>query len=1189
MTINSGTNIGAITYDSIQSTVTSVLSNYYGYLMASSAITTGSVIKASDWQHLYSDINHALVHQTGSPISFSNINTQSTLNHTFINGLATLATQIYNNKATVNSQQIVTGTVSSSTRTTNWGSTITMEVQYTWTDVAHAQEFFNQGGYISAFMSYDLVDSAPSTQTDLDWKTFINTASLYISQNPQIFDVNAYNNGGITAFTENKTIYGTSTSSTISVAYSLSNPYTLTASAIFTPQGNGLSIASYPIVKFTENYSTDATGGTYAIRPQIQKLQQLNLAGAGLVPVLNAGSISAVVIHQYNTGSVTVTLTNVGTGVAHISGLTFVPSTNSQLANTSLSISTTTIAVNASAVITLVVNTFGATQGTYYDSYINVTSDNANGTVIIPFTTVVNYPIFNVAVTPSSVTQTLTTGGTVTQYFVCDPLLTGTIASTALTNSSSSFIVSASQSILSTHQWVISAKFTPPAVTTVNDITGTYNDTITAYFTPTDSSQAQVVETIPITYNLDIVNKNLGSWISPLDKNNAVAGFSYDIIEGVKYLTIGFGLGEDGSTPLQYNMGTFPYAKPQSLGVTADQKFGNGVVLYPSTDYSSIFGFCSLLEWFGSWISQNGGYGYSASVDLTYTVNMPQSGFYWIAFSANSGSVYINGNPVISGYADVTKHISNVAYMNAGNNTVEIKVTGGATGAVYTYINSNTDSGGLASATSYGNSAFAVAISNVELNQFTPQIVNTAIGQRIYWTTVDAQRPGAFRYWQEVYRIPIVGASPGNPKVYKNGDYPIKLSDYALGKTYSAWCGSDANAGSMFIIVDDGYGNLTISWNPWTGVSNGVTTGLTSIDTTLLWTNLLPYYYTGVGTRYQNLSLAINGGTDTYFFLGFDALGGVRRCIQPFPYIITTTDPATGQKRSLLSSVLTALNIASTISTLFGAGGGALLVAGLGAIGLDSAAAYVAGATLVEGGLVFGTASTFAISAGGEAAVAAGAAGVGSASLVDTLITAGAGIFDAIASSGPIAAVLDTGFLCFTCNSQIKMADGSTKIISKIEIGDQIFNHNQTQINTVKFVINSVYTGKLYSPIANVSPFGSREHPLIINEELCSYDPSHTEQDYPWLGKSKLLEPIDTIEVVKQPLYNLLVDGDGTYTVNGLGTTSVLGDGGFIVKAFTHGLIKSDTVVEILRKYHDIGGILLYLFYKINKLLGKLV
>jgi hypothetical protein len=59
----------------------------------------------------------------------------------------------------------------------------------------------------------------------------------------------------------------------------------------------------------------------------------------------------------------------------------------------------------------------------------------------------------------------------------------------------------------------------------------------------------------------------LGSWISPAAPDNSVIGMSYDIVDNIRFLTIGVGMGADG-IPI-YSQGGAAFTSTNSLGILA--------------------------------------------------------------------------------------------------------------------------------------------------------------------------------------------------------------------------------------------------------------------------------------------------------------------------------------------------------------------------------------------------------------------------------------------------------------------------------------------------------------------------------------------------------------------------------------------------------------------------------------------
>ena len=65
-------------------------------------------------------------------------------------------------------------------------------------------------------------------------------------------------------------------------------------------------------------------------------------------------------------------------------------------------------------------------------------------------------------------------------------------------------------------------------------------------------------------------------------------------------------------------------------------------------------------------------------------------------------------------------------------------------------------------------------------------------------------------------------------------------------------------------------------------------------------------------------------------------------------------------------------------------------------------------------------------------------------------------------------------------------------------------------------------------------------------------------------------------------------DGDGTYTVNGYGTHSILYDGGFMRNSYDQKIIDHNGVMKILEQYVYYKKDLIYGSFLFNRLIGKL-
>ena len=165
---------------------------------------------------------------------------------------------------------------------------------------------------------------------------------------------------------------------------------------------------------------------------------------------------------------------------------------------------------------------------------------------------------------------------------------------------------------------------------------------------------------------------------------------------------------------------------------------------------------------------------------------------------------------------------------------------------------------------------------------------------------------------------------------------------------------------------------------------------------------------------------------------------------------------------------------------------------------------------------------------------------------------------------------------CFTGDTLVAMADGNTKRIDQIVVGDRVFNWNKTQINTVEFLeISSIVvnpTKMFYSPDEKIAPFATLDHPLYIDGQLTAVDPDHTFELYPWLGQLEQMKFVSTAVVENvHKVYNLWVDNDHTYIVNGFGTTSIIQDAAISIQiGHKHGYIKThEEAMEYFYRHSD--------------------
>jgi len=94
-----------------------------------------------------------------------------------------------------------------------------------------------------------------------------------------------------------------------------------------------------------------------------------------------------------------------------------------------------------------------------------------------------------------------------------------------------------------------------------------------------------------------------------------------------------------------------------------------------------------------------------------------------------------------------------------------------------------------------------------------------------------------YPYWSNVYRIPLNQSGDIVPRVYETKDYLVKQLDVE----YGSYFGDYASQGSMFIVHDDGRGNLRIEMNRLRELSTDE-----DLNATLQNLSRAFYYYSGV-------------------------------------------------------------------------------------------------------------------------------------------------------------------------------------------------------------------------------------------------------------------------------------------------------------------------------------------------------
>ena len=182
------------------------------------------------------------------------------------------------------------------------------------------------------------------------------------------------------------------------------------------------------------------------------------------------------------------------------------------------------------------------------------------------------------------------------------------------------------------------------------------------------------------------------------------------------------------------------------------------------------------------------------------------------------------------------------------------------------------------------------------------------------------------------------------------------------------------------------------------------------------------------------------------------------------------------------------------------------------------------------------------------------------------------------------------GDSCFIGSALVTLASGKQIPIDAVKIGDFVYNYNQTQVNIVKFIEVATDSDfrSLYTPTQEYAPFATINHPLYIAGVLSTPVPDQIDNWYPWLNVTGKITPTLIESATGKQVYNLWVDGDGTYIVNQFGTTSIIGDGGVLRLCVEQGLFSSQRVSELLYKFTNAGKYVVWGAYIINAKFGKL-
>ena len=189
--------------------------------------------------------------------------------------------------------------------------------------------------------------------------------------------------------------------------------------------------------------------------------------------------------------------------------------------------------------------------------------------------------------------------------------------------------------------------------------------------------------------------------------------------------------------------------------------------------------------------------------------------------------------------------------------------------------------------------------------------------------------------------------------------------------------------------------------------------------------------------------------------------------------------------------------------------------------------------------------------------IIAGSAAVMTAGGAAVIIADGAAAAAAVASGVAAATAIFTS--CFTAGTEVIMANGSTKAIEDVAIGDKILGKDNVINEVLAYDRPKLGSRKLYA--INDGPyFITSEHPLLTKAGWKAINPKKTNEENPYLkvglltigdvlltsnGKNITVKKIAAkAELSHTQLYNFKLDGNNTYFANGYIAHNKGGGGG---------------------------------------------
>jgi hypothetical protein len=818
MTITANDLITTSSFNTIQATVASILASNdtgYGSNISSTPVLKDNNITADQWLAVWGDLGKIYAHQNNTaltaPFGVLVASTGSVISANFADYVRTTADTLSTNRYTAAAGQLAAVTTNVvSARTSAWGSDLVHQVTYVWGSTAEMNYFFNLGGYIDPVLSSN---GGSGSAEELAWASLVTTFNADDTNTQYRRSKFALGNPS-----QADTVVATDGTRNIKINYAVDkNARTIVATVTLVwgarPGSTDIGISSS--LRFWRSRNDVTPTGILSPVPQATTTIDLATGGAitptpVITKILAVSPSSLTYNFTANTTSSyqTITLTNNGNTAMSVTNVNFQTGGSFTAVVPTPLTTPTTIAAGAS--VTFDLAWFRATAANGTVSMIITSDDTVNTTRTIPITLNCAAPPFDFTLSPSSITVTKTDASAYSQP----------ITITAINGSFGSY--SASLSGTNASSFTLT---TPPSGPTIGfDAVGKTNATYSATLSVTVNS---ITKTVPISIVLNAPQSyNIGGWLGPQAYDNAVVGMSYDMIGGQKYLTIGIGVGSDGSPTLNNGGTTFPSAP--NLNYLTDSGYSTGVAMYAPARTD---GWNAFNATYATWFRPNDVNPVGIFVTRSWTFTTMFTGNHTINTGVdNAGSLYIDGS-----------YIGELGTFNS-TNTYTVNLSAGA---------------------------HSIRVENVINYQYGAGVaVQILFNSTEIWSTLLPKRSiPPYLYWAEVSRIPLTGSA----NTYYSGNHLIKDTVAAIDSRYNDYFGSGSALGSLFTVIDDGFGNLAVTVNN----RNSNTSSYPTVETTL---NGLVYslkYYEEAVTRISNLSQPLPNN-QTLIFNGFLADGTVR-------------------------------------------------------------------------------------------------------------------------------------------------------------------------------------------------------------------------------------------------------------------------------------------------------------------------